>query len=117
MIEQLISRVFHTRNVAHFNHWQTQSFSQHSALGSFYDCVIDDLDDIVEAYQGAFDLVGSIPMPPESPSDFLKHLIDESEWIADNRSKIAKNNSAIENLIDTMSDRYLSTIYKLRNLK
>ena len=44
MIEQLISRVFYARNLAHFEHWRTKSYSQHKALGSFYDDVIDAVD-------------------------------------------------------------------------
>ena len=117
MIEQLISRVFYTRNVAHWNHWRTSSFSQHSALGSFYDDIIDTIDKIVEAYQGRFDLVGSIPAPGKAPSDILEHIIAECEWIETNRSEIAQNISAIENLVDELSSVYLSTIYKLKNLK
>lgn len=53
MIEELISRIFKTRNQAHLSHWKTKSFSEHKALGSFYDDVIDKLDDLVEACQGS----------------------------------------------------------------
>ena len=63
MIEQLISRVFYARNLAHYEHWRTKSYAQHQALGSFYDGVIDALDALVEAYQGVNGLVGQIPAP------------------------------------------------------
>ena len=43
MIEVLISRVFHSRNLAHWNHWRTKSYAQHKALGHFYDDVIEAL--------------------------------------------------------------------------
>lgn len=52
MIEQLVSRVFSTRNAAHLRHWSTQSYAEHVALGDFYDGVIDALDALVEARQG-----------------------------------------------------------------
>jgi hypothetical protein len=117
MIEVLISRVFHSRNLAHWNHWRTKSYAQHKALGHFYDNVIEALDDGAEAYQGAFELVGTIPAPEKSDNDILKHFETEAAWIEENHEGICKGNRAIANLIDALSGVYLSTIYKLRNLK
>jgi hypothetical protein len=42
------------------------------ALGKFYDGVIDAIDFVVEAYQGAFDLIGAIPVPEEMEKDILE---------------------------------------------
>jgi len=117
MIEDLISRVFHSRNLAHWNHWRTKSYAQHKALGHFYDDVIEALDDIVEAYQGAFELISTIPAPDKTDNDILKHLETEAAWIEENHEGICKGNRAIANQIDALSGVYLSTIYKLRNLK
>ena len=120
MIEQLISRVFYARNVAHFEHWRAKgvgSYAKHKALGSFYDDVIDALDDLVEAYQGAFDLIGSIPAPEIYKGDILKLLEGDAGWIEKHHEEICKGNRAIANLIDSLTGVYLSTIYKLRNLK
>jgi hypothetical protein len=119
MIEQLISRVFYARNLAHFEHWRATgagSFSKHMALGSFYDEVIEAIDDLVEAYQGAFDLIGNIPAP-ETGGDILAILEGDAAWIEKNHESICKENRAVGNLIDTLTGVYLSTIYKLRNLK
>ena len=120
MIEQLISRVFYARNVAHFEHWRATgvgSFAKHSALGSFYDDVIEALDDLVEAYQGAFKLIGSIPSPTDMTSDALKLLEADAAWIEDNHESICSGNRAVANLIDSLTGVYLSAIYKLRNLQ
>lgn len=120
MIEQLIARVFHTRNVAHWSHWRATgegSFAKHSDLGDFYDDVIDALDPLVEAYQGAYDLVGTIPAPDSKGGDILELLQNDAEWIEEHHEEICKGNRAIANLIDTLTGTYLSTIYKLRNLK
>ena len=75
MIEELISRVFYARNLAHFEHWRAKgegSYAKHIALGEFYDGVIDTIDPLVEAYQGAFDLIKAIPAPEQTMSDSLK---------------------------------------------
>jgi hypothetical protein len=117
MIEQLISRVFYARNLAHFAHWRTKSYAQHQALGSFYDGVIDAIDPLVEAYQGAYDLIGAIPAPGEMEKDALKCLEADAEWIEKNHEKICKGNRAVGNLVDGVTEVYLSAIYKLRNLK
>lgn len=120
MIEQLIARVFHTRNVAHWSHWRATgagSYAQHQALGEFYDGVIDALDPLVEAYQGAYDLVGNIPPPESKGKDILALLQDDAAWIEESHEAICRGNRAVANLIDTLTAEYLSAIYKLRNLK
>lgn len=117
MIEQLISRVFYARNLAHWNHWRTKSYSQHQALGAFYDDVIDAIDSLVEAHQAVNGLVGAIPSPSSTGSDVLKILKADAEWIEENHEKICGGNRAVGNLVDGVTDVYLRTIYKLENLK
>lgn len=119
MIEQLIARVFYARNLAHYEHWRATgagSFAKHMALGEFYDGVIDAIDALVEAYQGAFGLIGTIPAPPAS-GDCLATLKADAEWIEDNHEKICRKHRAVANLLDSVTDRYITTIYKLENLK
>lgn len=119
MIEQLISRVFHARNAAHFFHWRATgagSYARHQALGSFYEDVIEAVDSLVEAYQGAFELIKTIPAP-QTGSDILDILESDAKWIEENHEKICRGNRAVANLIDGVTEVYLSTIYKLRNLK
>jgi DNA-binding ferritin-like protein len=120
MIEQLISRVFYARNLAHFAHWRAKgegSFAKHDALGVFYDELIDTIDPLVEAWMGAYEMIGAIPVPEEMEKDALKCLESDAEWIEANHDKISKGNRAVGNLIDTVTGVYLSAIYKLRNLR
>lgn len=117
MIEQLISRVFYARNLAHYDHWRTKSYAQHKALGKFYEGVIEALDALVEAYQGLNGLIGSIPSPTDTKGDSLKILKADAEWIEANHEEICGGNRAVANLIDNVTGIYLSTIYKLENLK
>lgn len=119
MIARLIATLFLSREVAHRAHLETTSFSQHSALGSFYDEIIDNADAIAEAYQGRHGLIGKIPMLTETITGDIadtleKHLgmIEKLRYTA-----VEKSDTAIQNLIDTAVETYLSTLYKLRNLK
>ena len=117
MIEQLISRVFYARNVAHFEHWRTENYSEHKALGKFYDNIIDAIDKLVEAYQGAFSLIGNIPAPKVTEPDVLKLLEADADWIEEHHEDLCKGNRAVANLVDGVTEVYLTTVYKLRNLK
>ena len=119
MIEELIARVFYARNVAHFEHWQAHGvggYARHKALGEFYDGVIDALDTLVEAYQGAFELIGTVKAPKTKAEEILMILIEDAEWIEKNHEKVCKGNRAVANLVDGVTGVYLTTIYKLRNL-
>jgi hypothetical protein len=119
MIEELASRVFYARNLAHFEHWRAEGvggYARHKALGKFYEDVIEALDTLVEAYQGAFELIGAIPKTPTKASEILLVLVEDADWIEKNHEKICKGNRAVANLIDGVTGVYLSTIYKLRNL-
>jgi len=119
MIEELVARVFYARNVAHFEHWRAEGvggYARHKALGGFYEDVISALDSLVEAYQGAFELVGPIPAPKTKAEDVDRILTEDAAWIEKNHEKICRGNRAVANLIDGVSAVYLTTTYKLRNL-
>jgi len=117
MIEELVAKVFSSRNNAHLQHWRTKSFAQHMALGEFYDEVIEILDTLVEAYQGNFGLIGEVPDVEQNHNkDSIKMLTADVAWIAENRAKVAQDVDALENIIDELTGLYLKTLYKLENL-
>lgn len=117
MIEELIQKVFTTRNLVHLEHWRTKNYAEHMALGDLYDQLIDSIDGIVEAYQGQFGLVDVSGAPElKPPAEIVPHLQEELDWIATNRSRIAKSVASIENLVDELSAQYQTALYKLRFL-
>ena len=113
MIEELIARTFALRNAVHLAHWSTRSFSEHKALGKFYEEVLDKLDMIVEAYQGIFGLVGTPPMLAMRNNAIVDEIRTEMEWLADNRDEITKGNAVLANQLDDMGHFYATTLYKL----
>ena len=119
MIEELIGKIFCTRNKTHVAHWKTKSYAQHKALGGFYESVIDLIDDLVEAYQGNFGIIGKVTYKEEyddSKVDCVKCLTEDVTWIAEHRSHIAQDVDALENIVDEITALYLKTLYKLENL-
>lgn len=117
MIEQLVPKVFAARNAAHLAHWSTGSYAQHVALGDFYDGIVDLLDKLVEAYQGNFGKIKVEELEDDEQGEVLAVLDRDVVWISDNRTQIANGVPALENIVDELTGLYLSTIYKLRNLK
>ena len=66
-MEELIATLFLSREFAHRRHLLVTgpgSFAAHTALGSFYDDIIDNADAIAEAYQGKYGLMDEIPYLP-----------------------------------------------------
>lgn len=123
MIEELVSRVFTTRNAVHLAHWKAKgegSYARHQALGDLYDGLTDKIDGIVEMYQGAFGLIGD-PRPKTTEfvaaDKLISHLEDEADWIQENTEEIADGSRAIENAIDELAGLYLSSLYKLKILR
>lgn len=120
MLEQLIERVFATRNAAHLAHWKATgpgSYARHMALGDFYDGIIDSLDKLVEASQGFFGIVGEVSdAPSQQYADILGRLTVDLAWINTNRDAICQDVSTLENILDGLTDLYATTIYKLRFL-
>lgn len=117
-IVEMIERVFTTRNLAHFAHWRTGSYAAHQALGELYDSLIEDIDDIVETYQGEFGLIKDLCCDEAKfDGDILPRIKDDSNWIKQNRQKIANGSRTIENMIDSLTGTYNKIIYKLENLK
>lgn len=117
MMEQLAALVFSTRNAAHQAHWATKSYSQHMALGQFYDDVLEALDALVEAYQGMFGLIDFEAIGYTKPNDIIPVMEADVRWIADNRAEITKDDAALGNLLDSVVNTYQTALYKLKNLK
>lgn len=116
MIEELVSRVFATRNAAHLSHWATKSYAEHVALNAFYDGVIDALDSLVEAHQGAFGLIGAVDPSVVNRNNLAEHIKQEARWIEQNADEITQGVRSLQNLLDGLTDIYLTTYYKLTSL-
>jgi hypothetical protein len=120
MFKRLIAVLFLSRDVAHREHLRTTSYAQHVALGSFYDELVDLTDGLVEMYQGRNGIVEGIPLLKDNevsgePADMLEQHL---KFVETNRyTAVDKTDSAIQNHIDTIVGLYLTTLYKLRNLK
>jgi len=76
--------------------------------------VIEKLDDLIEAYQGTFGIIGSVA---EQEKNVSKIIHDDIIWLNENRSKVAKGVPALENIVDELTGVHMRTLYKLENLR
>lgn len=120
MIGRLIAILFLSRDLAHRMHLKTTSYAQHMALGSFYDDIVGIADSLAEAYQGRHGIIDDIPLlkddsNSDDPASVLQKHLDAVEKIR--YTAVEKTDTAIQNIIDEAVAEYLSTLYKLKNLK
>lgn len=118
-MNELMAVLFLSRDIAHKAHLTTESYSQHIALGSFYDEIVDLADKLAETYQGRTGEVLDIPMMEDEPGgDIVADLQKYQDYIEKNRYQaVAKEDTPIQNIIDEVVSLYLTTRYKLTRLK
>lgn len=108
-MDELIEFLLTAADDAHKAHLATRSYAEHEALGAFYEGVRADADALFEALIG----MGNTPTPnEEQPSEVLKERYAELQRMRG----ICDGDPAAENLFDSVSAHFLSTIYKLDRL-
>ena len=122
MIGQFVAVLFLARELAHREHLRVLgpgSYSTHMALGDFYSSVGDLADKLTEAYQGRTGEIVEIEflsVPPKQ--EIVPTLESQLKWLEDNRYQaVSEDDSPLQNIVDEVCALYLSTLYKLKNLK
>ena len=107
--------LLHSATNAHLMHFKTRSFSEHMALGTYYDEIVDLVDGLVESYQGLYGIVEDYPNVYHSPKDPLKYFESLQRFVTDARQDLPQD-SELQNIIDEIADLINSTTYKLKFL-
>jgi hypothetical protein len=117
-VMQFVQCLLHSVTNAHILHFQSLSYSQHMALGAYYDEVSDLIDGFVEAFQGKYGLLtnykADYQLPATEPVAYLTYLKDEVETLR--RMQGFPQDSELQNEVDTIANLINSTLYKLRFL-
>lgn len=116
MFGKFIALLLLSRDTAHRQHWNTESFSTHKTLNEFYDSILEITDSLMEKYQGRY---GRVEVPTldeketytKAPIELLKKHLD---WIEGARYEaVPKTDTALQNIIDEVVGQYLETLYLL----
>ena len=117
-VMQFVQCLLHSVTNAHILHFQSLSYSQHMALGAYYEEVGDLVDGFVEAFQGKYGLLtnykADYELPATEPVAYLTYLKDEVETLR--RMTGFPQDSELQNEVDTIANLINSTLYKLRFL-
>ena len=117
-VMQFVQCLLHSVTNAHILHFQTPSFSEHMALGTFYEEIGELVDSFVEAFQGKYGLLtnykAEYELPATEPVVYLTYLKDEVETLR--RMTGFPQDSELQNEVDNIANLINSTLYKLRFL-
>lgn len=119
---KFLSKIFESRQMAHVFHLQATgegAYSKHVALDNYYNSILEINDELIEVYQGQYDIIENYEIIEGEPkSECIEYFIDLAEFIKSTR-KIAflEEDTHLQNIIDEMVSLIYRTIYKLKNLK
>jgi DNA-binding ferritin-like protein len=118
----MIATLLHSQSQVHIFHWQTKSqssFSEHKALQEYYEGIDGLVDNIVESYQGKYEIITGYKtiktVDYKSTEQVIAYFKELDENIEKNRTSVKE--SYIQNQIDGVQELIYSTLYKLRFLK
>lgn len=118
-IGELVSILFLSRDVAHREHLNTDSYAAHMALGSFYEDIIGLADTLAETYQGCTgERIGDIPYYSNPIKGTILVVIKKlHSKVEDLREEVLPEETTIQNILDEIDALYYSLVYKLTFLK
>lgn len=112
----VFSKLFEARDFAHKAHLESKSYSQHKALGSFYDDVLGLLDGLVESYQGKYG-IQKIQIGQVKDAEVNTYFEDLANFLEQAHASVDKKDTWVANQIDELLALNYSLLYKLKNLK
>ena len=119
-VSKFISKLLESREMAQVYHWTVKgdmgSHAAHLALQTYYEEVIEFIDDIVEIYQGQYGLIEEydvIDTTDSKSKDKLDYFKEAVEFVKSGRKCIKAEDTHIHNIIDELIALQYKTIYKL----
>lgn len=121
-VVKFFSKIFESREMAHVYHLTVKgeegSHAKHLALGDYYDKILDMLDELIEVYQGEFEVLEgyeSIDTSATKSTDAIKYFQDLAEFIKKERKVcFVADATHYFNIIDDMLVLIYKTLYKLK---
>lgn len=113
---EFIAALLHSGTVAHFMHLSTDSFSVHQALNTYYNEIIDLVDQYAEAFMGRYGQIKKWPQEFHNSKNPVEYLTNLKDFVEDARKELPQD-TELQNLVDEIADLINSTLYKLRFLK
>lgn len=114
---EFLLTLMHSSTNTQILHRQTRSYSEHTALGEYYEAIIPLVDSLTETIQGFEGEIIDYPVDYYGPaSSGLEELTSLKEYVSEERKGLP-DNSEIQNIVDEIAALIDSTLYKLKFLK
>jgi hypothetical protein len=115
-IQDFISVLRNSSPQAHIFHNQTTSFSEHMALGGYYEEILDKVDGLVESIQGIYPRIQQYKSAQYkdwvSTDNTIMYFKALYEYVQSERKTIYQE-SWVQNQVDEIAALIASTLYKL----
>jgi hypothetical protein len=119
---KFFSKIFESRQMAHIYHLQvkgdTGSHASHTALNNYYDNLLLLLDELIETYQGQYDIVENyelIDTKDTKSKDKIQYFTEFNQFIKETRNTaLSKDDTHLQNIIDEIVALTFRLIYKLK---
>jgi hypothetical protein len=121
-VAKFISKLFEAREMAHVFHLQVNgemgSHATHTALGEYYDGLLDFIDELTEVYQGQYGIVENYDIIDTSPAkdrQYIPYFESLCEFIKSTRTtSFNQEDTHLQNLIDEIVALTYRLLYKLK---
>jgi hypothetical protein len=121
---KLFSKLFESREMAHIYHLQVSgepgSHAKHTALGEYYEGVLDLIDDVIESFQGQYGIVeeyATIDTKETGSKDTIEYFNELARFIKVERKCINLEDTHLHSIIDDIVVLLYKTLYKLKYTK
>jgi len=120
----LFSKLFESREMAHIYHLQVNgemgSHAAHTALGEYYDGILDLIDTLIETYQGQYGIVDgyeTIDTAETKTKEKVEYFEGLTEFVKHGRKAISLEDTHLHSIIDDIVVLIYRTLYKLKFTK
>jgi len=120
----LFSKLFESREMAHIYHLQVNgemgSHAAHTALGEYYDGILDLIDTVIETYQGQYGIVDgyeTIDTAETKTKEKVEYFEGLAEFVKHGRKAISLEDTHLHSIIDDIVVLIYRTLYKLKFTK
>ncbi len=117
MINHYIQTLLHSREISHLFHLSTTSYSDHIALQTYYESIVEMVDGLVESYQGKYGILTlDLTVDKNTELDVVGYFITLIHELEVMRSELP-NDNFLQHQYDDIETLIYSTLYKLKYLK
>jgi hypothetical protein len=120
-VSSFFSKIFESKEMARVYHLQVNgdmgSHATHEAMGSYYEQLPEFIDDLVEIYQGQYEIVKDYDVidtketGTKTPIDYFTSIAD---FLKKERSCISSEDTHLHNIIDEIVALVYKTLYRLK---